>query len=204
MIMNEKQSYSKESLRVKRWREKYPEKAKKARKRYQKKNREKIREYYRKWRKKNTKKTRGYSHTYYRKKHPIVKRFEVAENGEGWIQKRKEALERDNYTCQVCGGKATEVHHIDGTGSNRPEKERNNNLDNLLSVCHKCHIQLDLKRFENGFNKGEWHEKKERNKKIYWIYKNTKMSQTKISKIFGVTRQRVYQIIKKKDREERY
>lgn len=71
------------------------------------------------------------------------------------------ALERDKFTCQVCGiqsypsqwrGKSRKlvVHHLDGSG----EKEtKNHGLDNLMTVCDPCHrlfhggIHL---RFENG------------------------------------------------------
>lgn len=68
--------------------------------------------------------------------------------GSNWSKKRREALERDNYTCQGCGKKADEcieefgkrlsVHHI--TPIREFEMvEKANTLDNLVSLCHQCH-----------------------------------------------------------------
>lgn len=50
-------------------------------------------------------------------------------------QNRLKVLKENNYKCAICGGKATEVHHKDNSFSNH-------NLDNLLPVCHKCHMLL--------------------------------------------------------------
>lgn len=46
---------------------------------------------------------------------------------------RLEALERDEHKCKFCNKEATETHHIDGT-------KENHDINNLISVCHKCHI----------------------------------------------------------------
>ena len=49
--------------------------------------------------------------------------------------------ERDNYTCQECGIKESEldrnldIHHID-------RDKQNSNPDNLISLCNKCHGTL--------------------------------------------------------------
>ena len=57
---------------------------------------------------------------------------------------RLKALERDNYTCQVCGKKALEtrlhVHHKDNKG--RTVVETNNSLDNLITLCPQCHTNI--------------------------------------------------------------
>ncbi len=68
-----------------------------------------------------------------------------------WWEVREEALERDNYTCQVCGFHAKtwreaeklHVHHI------VPVHKGGKCLDlkNLITLCHKCHKQT----FKNGY-----------------------------------------------------
>jgi len=40
-----------------------------------------------------------------------------------------------NWKCEKCGGKATEAHHIDGS-------KTNHTLENLLSLCRKCHCEI--------------------------------------------------------------
>lgn len=57
----------------------------------------------------------------------------------GWRKEFKEIIrKRDNYLCQICGISQKEcyrklsVHHID--------YDKNNlSIDNLISLCHKCH-----------------------------------------------------------------
>ena len=52
---------------------------------------------------------------------------------------------RDNYKCKVCGcpqienGKQLDVHHID-------EDKQNNKLENLISLCHRCHLKIRIKK----------------------------------------------------------
>jgi len=46
---------------------------------------------------------------------------------------RIKALKRDEHKCKFCNKKATETHHKD-------ETKENHDIDNLISVCHKCHI----------------------------------------------------------------
>ena len=69
----------------------------------------------------------------------------------------------------------------------------NNNLDNLITVCHKCHIRLDFIRANRSFNKGDSREKRERNGEI--ISLTGKFTQADIAKMYNITRQRVHQII---------
>lgn len=50
---------------------------------------------------------------------------------------RIKALERDLHSCKDCGSKKNlTVHHIDKTGQ---YKNPNNNMDNLITLCRKCH-----------------------------------------------------------------
>jgi len=46
---------------------------------------------------------------------------------------RLEALERDEHKCKFCNKKAIVAHHKDGT-------KENHDINNLISVCYKCHI----------------------------------------------------------------
>jgi len=60
-----------------------------------------------------------------------------------WKQQRKLAIERDGGICQVCGkyiGNSIDIHHKDERGANVSLKERNDELDNLICLCHKCHL----------------------------------------------------------------
>lgn len=55
------------------------------------------------------------------------------------------AMERDEYKCRNCGiDKNLEIHHIDGTGykSIGDPKKSNNSLENLMTLCHSCHIRI--------------------------------------------------------------
>jgi len=64
--------------------------------------------------------------------------------GSNWERKRREALQRDEHTCQYCGDgredteAVIQVHHI------RPindfeVKEDANSLSNLVTLCEPCH-----------------------------------------------------------------
>lgn len=111
--------------------------------------------------------------------------------GMGWKSIRAKTLKRDKYRCQYCRIKTNEVHHKDKTGSNRPERKKNNELENLITLCHKCHIGLHQNRkFGNDCSR-----KPERDNKIFRLL-STK-TQSEISRMFGITRQRVNQIVNK-------
>jgi len=58
-----------------------------------------------------------------------------------WDGLRRQALERDRYTCQKCGRRypevKVEVHHI------LPLKYGGENkLENLITLCHDCHRHM--------------------------------------------------------------
>ena len=50
---------------------------------------------------------------------------------------------RDNHACQLCGikqnGRAHDVHHVD-------YNKKNNRQENLVSLCHKCHMKTNHNR----------------------------------------------------------
>lgn len=57
-----------------------------------------------------------------------------------WRDVRKEALRRDQYTCQSCGARAEEVHHlIPITPETVADDKIVYGLDNLQSLCFRCH-----------------------------------------------------------------
>ena len=64
---------------------------------------------------------------------------------------RKIALKRDGYKCVKCGGKDINVDHIDRNGTGKPIHRKNNLLNNLQTLCSRCHSIKD--RTENGFCK---------------------------------------------------
>lgn len=57
-----------------------------------------------------------------------------------WTQTLKKAIrERDKYTCKICGLYGFDVHHID-------YNKKNCNSDNLITLCHSCHIKTNYNR----------------------------------------------------------
>jgi DEAD/DEAH box helicase domain-containing protein len=72
--------------------------------------------------------------------------------GPDWPQIREAVRARDNYTCQNCGrpesGRQHDVHHKIPFRSFRDEqgrilREQANRLDNLVTLCHECHRQVE-------------------------------------------------------------
>lgn len=66
--------------------------------------------------------------------------------GENWRSQRRNARERDSYTCQRCGitkeekGKNPDVHHIKPFRTFGLENYRKaNDLSNLICYCNVCH-----------------------------------------------------------------
>lgn len=61
-----------------------------------------------------------------------------------WTRTLRQSIrERDRYTCQVCGepqgDRALQIHHID-------YNKGNNNPDNLISLCPRCHTKTNFNR----------------------------------------------------------
>lgn len=57
------------------------------------------------------------------------------ENHYAMKKNRLQVLQENNFTCRHCGDKATQIHHKDGS-------KNNHELENLIPVCHKCHMRL--------------------------------------------------------------
>lgn len=111
--------------------------------------------------------------SYYQKKFPNGKK-----------NKRKLCLERDDYTCQICGTKEKlDVHHKDNGGPHIKGNKTNNELVNLTTLCHRCHLKLHygvLGKIED----------------IRALREQGKTLQ-EIADHYGVSRQRIHQLTKK-------
>lgn len=74
---------------------------------------------------------------------------------------RSRVLERDNYTCRVCGmtdgehrekwNREITVDHLDGNG--RYSDKKNNTMENLWTLCLSCHGRRDVYRWLLSKNK---------------------------------------------------
>lgn len=71
-----------------------------------------------------------------------------------WKTARHEALVRDMFTCQRCGARAEEVHHLtELSPTNINDVNVTLNLDNLQSLCHECHTRI-TKRIQDDCAEG--------------------------------------------------
>jgi len=60
-----------------------------------------------------------------------------------WENLKNTALKRANNTCEVCGTSAQVVHH-----KSYPANFKDDNLDNLLVLCKKCHYKIHKKQID--------------------------------------------------------
>lgn len=72
----------------------------------------------------------------------------TSDYGPNWERQKRKAKKRDNYTCQVCGyikyGKRKiDTHHIKPYKDFNGDWERANQLDNLITLCKKCHPKVE-------------------------------------------------------------
>ncbi len=72
-----------------------------------------------------------------REKNRIARRDYYREylKSDAWKRKRYVVLKRDNWKCQICGDKATQVHHLK-YAKHQIGKEP---IDWLISICVPCH-----------------------------------------------------------------
>ena len=114
---------------------------------------------------------------------------------------REIAIQRDAEKCVLCGftrkkhfkvyGSDITVDHIDGKGIN--SKVKNHNINNLQTLCIKCHTKKDVKRYYGGSHpKSKLTENDVLN--IFKLRKNgTKV--TEIVKLFNISSAMVYKIL---------
>lgn len=60
-----------------------------------------------------------------------------------WRKLRQEILERDEYTCIYCGGRANQVDHISSLQSGGGDER-----SNLASACQSCNLRKSTKSVE--------------------------------------------------------
>lgn len=100
------------------------------------------------WRKRNPKKVKAYAKMRMVRDAVKIRAYsKIANNDYYFGGNRIKVLERDNYTCQVCGknkedGKTIIVHHKDETGWAKKKPDKNNSMDNLISLCVQCHMGI--------------------------------------------------------------
>lgn len=80
--------------------------------------------------------------------------------GRKWWRVRREALKRDDYTCQNCGETPTElgqnpdVHHIERVRSfDQPQMAHS--LGNVITLCRSCHRNAEAGNIEVTVPSGE-------------------------------------------------
>lgn len=62
---------------------------------------------------------------------------------------RELVRQRDGRTCQMCGKRWKEgmrrfdIHHIYECGTKSRAYDRVEDMDGLITYCHKCHLNLD-------------------------------------------------------------
>lgn len=60
-----------------------------------------------------------------------------------WFSIRARVLQKDHYSCRLCGCKATQVHH----NLYRRRELYGQSLKGMFAVCDKCHHRVE---FKNG------------------------------------------------------
>ena len=82
-----------------------------------------------------------------------------------WESAKKATLDRDNGNCRRCPRRATDVHHrrLRQMGSTKNE-EILYGLDNLVSLCRKCHDHIHRnprESYEQGWMVHSWADPKD-------------------------------------------
>ena len=115
--------------------------------------------------------------------HPDFKYKEVSDCPYSDLN-RQRCLERDTFTCQICGCGPIgdlDVHHKDGRSPEKSHNQANNSLSNLITLCTSCHQIL---HYGTPGNRMDTVSRRENGEALQIIANS-----------YGLTRQRVHQII---------
>lgn len=73
-------------------------------------------------------------------------------NSKQWKEVREYCIMRDHHACVYCGKPVDEVHHkIVLTPSNINDINITLNPDNLVCLCHDCHMKEHASEVENPY-----------------------------------------------------
>jgi len=144
------------------------------------------------WKKKNPERVRASTKRYVEKhKDEIIERNRVIRNKMYFGGKSEEIFERDNWQCQKCGmspeqsillfNRRLAIHHIDGNGEKA--EITNNELDNLITLCIRCHCELHKKARKIE----KWGELLEQDNSKWKFPKLKKLVDSKLSKDTNIT-----------------
>ena len=98
-------------------------------------------------------------------------------NSQKYREEKRGGLVGYYKSCLFCGNEHFCIHHADF-------KKENNNKSNLLPLCNNCHAKVHYKILRPFI------------RSIVFQLKERRYSMIEIAEIIGITRQRVYQIIK--------
>ena len=108
---------------------------------------------------------------------------------------------RDNHTCQKCykkwkvGERRFDIHHLNGLcGKKSLSYDRVNEMDGLITYCHKCHLGLDSVR-DKMVKAGKNYKINQKRNKIIVKLNGKGKSRKEISNIFSISTERVRQIL---------
>ena len=78
----------------------------------------------------------------------LKQKFPYLKKIEGRNKTRELTRCRDNFICQFCGKKWKEgqrrfdVHHLDCEKEKTRQYDKIEELSNLITLCHKCHLNI--------------------------------------------------------------
>jgi 5-methylcytosine-specific restriction endonuclease McrA len=69
------------------------------------------------------------------------KKYREYLNSPRWKRVRKRVLVEADYTCSICGGRASQVHHRKYPRGHKAGEFKRENYEYLVAICAKCHME---------------------------------------------------------------